>query len=130
MPIRIHTILCLVPREWLRFDMDSLEILVSKVIAEHDQTSKKYITYSVRIEGISSRLRYHNGHPWMQRVDDDDRAPKLTEYYGFFVPYPHCTEFMWFKTLHQRVHQRVQRVHQRDLFKLYNDELLEQSHHA
>nr|QZB49191.1 BV-like protein [Cotesia vestalis bracovirus] len=95
MPIIIHRIMCLIPKEWLIFGMDSLQILICKVIADHHQSSKNLTTYSVRIEGISSRLRYHNGHPWMRRLDDDGEVPDLKEYYGLFVPCVHCTEFMW-----------------------------------
>lgn len=95
MHIITHRIMCLIPKEWLRFRMDSLQILMCKVIKDHHQSSKNLTTNSVRIEGISTRLRYHNGHPWMRRLDDDGEVPELKAYYGLFVPCFHCTEFTW-----------------------------------
>nr|CCQ19244.1 conserved hypothetical protein BV6 [Cotesia sesamiae Kitale bracovirus] len=95
MPYVTHRILCLIPKEWLSFGMNSLEIFMCKMIAEHHQSIQKFTTYSVRIEGISARLRYHEEHPWMRRVDDDDEVPELKEYYGLYIPCVHCTEFTW-----------------------------------
>lgn len=94
MSFTIHRNLCLVPREWLGFNLDNLEVLVCKVIIEDLRHNKESTNCSVRIEKVSARLSYHNGHPWMQRVDDESGEPELTEYYGLFIPCAHCTEFM------------------------------------
>nr|ACE75411.1 hypothetical protein GIP_L8_0250 [Glyptapanteles indiensis] len=93
MSITIHRDFCLVPRRWLGFDVDSLEVLLCKVIGNQFRSSEESAFYSLRIEGVSARLRYYNGHAWMQRVEDDNEVPEITEYYALFIPCAHCTEF-------------------------------------
>nr|ACE75239.1 hypothetical protein GFP_L2_0130 [Glyptapanteles flavicoxis] len=94
MSITIHRDFCFVPRHWLGFTIDILEVLLCKVIKNQSQSREESAICSLRIEGVSARLRYYNGHAWMQRVEDDNEVPDITEYYALFIPCAHCTEFV------------------------------------
>lgn len=88
----IHRQICIVPRQWLGFTADSLEVVLCKAISGYLRKGDESMGCSIRIEGVAAYLRFYNGHPWMQRIQDDSEQPELKDYLSVNIPCAYCTE--------------------------------------
>lgn len=87
-----HKIPCWIPREWLDFPWDALQVIVSQEILKYYLKCGRIEGSVVRINGVTGRLQLHNDVFWMRDDFDVDTKPDLKAYFSFLIPCIFCNK--------------------------------------